>query len=66
MLYANGFGPTVPPVVPGSATQTGNLAVQPVIQIGGIPRLPSNSPAPVSPKPVSIKRVRSGVGAQRR
>jgi len=34
-LYGNGFGQTSPPVVNGSATQTGVLPVQPVVSIGG-------------------------------
>ena len=37
LLYANGFGPTTPPVVSGSATQSGALAALPVVTIGGIP-----------------------------
>jgi uncharacterized protein (TIGR03437 family) len=36
VLYANGFGPTSVPVVPGSSTQSGMLPTLPVIQIGGI------------------------------
>lgn len=36
VLYANGFGPTSTPVVPGSSTQSGMLPTPPVIQIGGI------------------------------
>ena len=34
VLYANGFGPVTPPVVLGSATQSGNLASMPVVRIG--------------------------------
>jgi uncharacterized protein (TIGR03437 family) len=34
-LWATGFGPTVPPVVSGSATQTGFLPALPVITVGG-------------------------------
>ncbi len=36
VLYANGFGSTTPPVVSGSAAQTGSLSTLPVITIGGI------------------------------
>ncbi len=36
MLYANGFGPTVPPVVSGSLTQAGNLPTLPDVKIAGI------------------------------
>ncbi len=36
VLYANGFGPVVPPVVSGSRVQQGVLATNPVVQIGGI------------------------------
>jgi len=36
ILYANGFGPVSPAVVNGSATQSGQLAVKPVVTIGGI------------------------------
>jgi uncharacterized protein (TIGR03437 family) len=35
VLYANGFGQTNPPVVNGSATPSGTLAVSPIIKIGG-------------------------------
>jgi uncharacterized protein (TIGR03437 family) len=34
VLYGNGFGPVTPPVVNGSATQTGNLPSFPVVRIG--------------------------------
>ena len=34
IVYANGFGPVTPPVVVGSATQSGNLPTLPVIRIG--------------------------------
>ncbi|MBZ5610168.1 MAG: SBBP repeat-containing protein [Acidobacteriia bacterium] len=37
MLYANGFGPTVPPVVSGALTQAGNLPSLPDVKVGGIP-----------------------------
>jgi uncharacterized protein (TIGR03437 family) len=36
ILYANGFGPTMPPIAAGSETQSGSLTILPVIQIGGI------------------------------
>jgi uncharacterized protein (TIGR03437 family) len=36
VLYANGFGPTSVPVVPGSSTQSGMLPTLPVVQVGGI------------------------------
>jgi uncharacterized protein (TIGR03437 family) len=36
VLYANGFGPTSVPVVPGSSVQSGMLPALPVVQIGGI------------------------------
>jgi uncharacterized protein (TIGR03437 family) len=36
VLYANGFGPTSSPVVPGSVSQSGTLVPLPVIQIGGM------------------------------
>jgi uncharacterized protein (TIGR03437 family) len=35
VLYANGFGPTTPPVVSGSASQSGNLSPFPSVKIGG-------------------------------
>jgi uncharacterized protein (TIGR03437 family) len=35
VLYANGFGPVVPPVVSGSLVQAGVLSTPPVVQIGG-------------------------------
>jgi len=35
-LYMNGFGPVSPPVVAGSAVQSGTLAAMPVVTIGGI------------------------------
>jgi uncharacterized protein (TIGR03437 family) len=34
VVYANGFGPVLPAVVNGSATQTGNLPSLPVVRIG--------------------------------
>ena len=34
LLYANGFGPTSSPIVPGSTTQGGTLSPAPAIQIG--------------------------------
>ncbi len=34
VLYANGFGPVAPPVVSGSATQSGNLPSMPVVRVG--------------------------------
>jgi uncharacterized protein (TIGR03437 family) len=37
VLYANGFGPTVPPVVSGSLTQSGNLPTLPEVKIAGTP-----------------------------
>jgi uncharacterized protein (TIGR03437 family) len=37
ILFANGFGPVSAPVVAGSSTQSGILAVTPVVQIGGSP-----------------------------
>ena len=36
ILYANGFGPTSPAVVSGSATQSGTLSPLPAIKIGGV------------------------------
>jgi uncharacterized protein (TIGR03437 family) len=36
LLYANGFGPTTPPVVAGSQTQSGTLSPMPVVTIGGV------------------------------
>jgi uncharacterized protein (TIGR03437 family) len=36
VLYANGFGMVSPPVVDGSASQSGGLAPLPVVTIGGI------------------------------
>ncbi len=36
ILYANGFGPTVPAAVSGSLTQSGNLTPLPTVTIGGI------------------------------
>jgi len=42
-LIANGFGPTNTPVVSGSLTQTGSLAVLPAVQIGGIPATVSSA-----------------------
>ena len=35
-IYANGFGPTSTPVVPGSLTQGGTLLPLPTVKIGGI------------------------------
>jgi uncharacterized protein (TIGR03437 family) len=37
VIYANGFGPVVPPVIPGSLTQSGNLATKPQISIANNP-----------------------------
>jgi uncharacterized protein (TIGR03437 family) len=37
ILYANGFGPVSPAVVPGSEVQSGSLPSFPVIDIGGLP-----------------------------
>jgi len=37
LVFANGFGPTVPPVVKGSEVQSGKLPVLPVVSIGGHP-----------------------------
>src|ERR1051326_1017470 len=37
VLYANGFGPTSPPVVSGAQTQSGTLSPLPTVTIGGIP-----------------------------
>ncbi|HEY4360508.1 MAG TPA: IPT/TIG domain-containing protein [Bryobacteraceae bacterium] len=37
LLYANGFGTTTAPIVPGSQTQGGTLSTLPVITIGGLP-----------------------------
>lgn len=37
MLYANGFGPTSDPVASGSPSQSGSLAVLPIVTIGGLP-----------------------------
>jgi uncharacterized protein (TIGR03437 family) len=37
VLYTNGFGPTVPPVVAGSSQQSGILSPPPVVDIGGTP-----------------------------
>jgi len=34
-IYANGFGPTSTPVVPGAVTQGGTLSPLPVVKIGG-------------------------------
>jgi uncharacterized protein (TIGR03437 family) len=36
ILYANGFGPTTPPVLKGSAIQMGTLPSLPSLQIGGM------------------------------
>lgn len=36
-IYANGFGPTSTPVVPGSVMQGGTLSPLPAIKVGGIP-----------------------------
>jgi uncharacterized protein (TIGR03437 family) len=35
VLYANGFGPTLPPVVGGAGVQWGTLPVLPSVKIGG-------------------------------
>ena len=37
VLYANGFGPTSPPPVSGSITQSGTLSPLPTVTIGGLP-----------------------------
>ena len=37
VIFANGFGPTSSPVVPGAETQSGTLSPLPVISIGGVP-----------------------------
>jgi uncharacterized protein (TIGR03437 family) len=37
VLYANGFGPTSPPVVNGSSVQSGTLSTLPSVTIGGLP-----------------------------
>jgi uncharacterized protein (TIGR03437 family) len=37
LIYGNGFGPTVPAVVSGSAAQSGSLAPLPMFTIGGVP-----------------------------
>ena len=36
VLYANGFGAIVPPVVRGSVSQTGSLPTLPLVKIGGV------------------------------
>jgi len=36
VIYANGFGPTSVPVVPGAETQAGTLSPLPSITIGGV------------------------------
>jgi uncharacterized protein (TIGR03437 family) len=36
VLYANGFGPTTVPVLPGASSQSGMLPAVPVVQIGGV------------------------------
>ena len=36
LLFANGFGPTVPPIASGSASQSGNLPALPQVTIGGV------------------------------
>jgi len=36
VLFANGFGLVIPPVVSGSASQSGNLPVLPQVMIGGV------------------------------
>jgi len=36
-LFANGFGPTLEPVIAGSTTQSGSLSPLPAVTIGGIP-----------------------------
>jgi uncharacterized protein (TIGR03437 family) len=37
VLYMNGFGPVAPPVIPGSATQSGTLPTKPQILIANTP-----------------------------
>ena len=37
VLYANGFGPTSPPAVSGSISQSGTLSPLPTVTIGGVP-----------------------------
>lgn len=39
VLYANGFGPTAPPVVEGSAAQNASLPQLPAVSIGGLPAI---------------------------
>jgi uncharacterized protein (TIGR03437 family) len=36
-IYANGFGATSVPVIPGAITQSGSLPTPPVFRIGGLP-----------------------------
>ena len=36
VLFANGFGPTSPAVISGSASQTGSLPTLPLVKIGGM------------------------------
>ena len=36
VLYANGFGPTLTPVISGAITQSGLLSPAPVVKIGGV------------------------------
>jgi uncharacterized protein (TIGR03437 family) len=36
VLFGNGFGPTSPPVVMGSASQNGTLPTLPLVKIGGV------------------------------
>ncbi len=35
-IYANGFGVTTVPVIPGAVTQSGSLPTPPIVRIGGI------------------------------
>ncbi len=37
VIYANGFGPVTPPVIPGSLTQAGTLPAKPIISIANNP-----------------------------
>jgi uncharacterized protein (TIGR03437 family) len=36
LIFANGFGPTLTPVVSGAITQSGSLSPTPVVTIGGV------------------------------
>ena len=38
-LFANGFGPVLPPVISGSASQMGSLPSLPLVAIGGVPAM---------------------------